>query len=69
MPPPSPAAIPTGSSAVSGPISNSATPRTPVAAAATAPARIGVPSQPRAMTITIMACIAPSVAATPPGSR
>ena len=46
-----------------------ATPPIPAAAAATEPARTGVPSSPRASPITSSACIAPSVAATPPGSR
>ena len=67
--PPRPAAMPMGSSAAPGPISSNATPAIPAAAAATAPARIAVPSQPRAMKMTIIAWSAPKVAATPPGSR
>jgi hypothetical protein len=67
--PPSPAAMPIGSSAASGDRTISATPRMPTSAAATAAAFTGVPITMRASSSTISGWMAPTVAATPPGRR
>ena len=67
--PPRPAAMPTGSRPASGPNTSSATPPIPPTAARTEDSRMGVRKKRYARKITIRGWTAPTVAATPPGSR
>ncbi|MCY1229062.1 hypothetical protein D9M72_414130 [compost metagenome] len=63
------AATPTASSRAAGPNTSSATPSSPPTPASQAAGRGRAPSQAHASTTTISGWIAPTVAATPPGSR